>query len=81
MCNICSELREFERQIRNIAAHEIVSVTDEWIKRNSGFNSEEIIDKLFSVLNSILNNRVNRINFFKSYNKMNDIIIKVLNIN
>lgn len=36
-------LRMVERDVRNLAAHQIVAVTKEWIKRKTGYEPEEIM--------------------------------------
>lgn len=40
------DLRDVEEKVRNRAAHEIVSIGDEDIKKISGFSSEEIMNKI-----------------------------------
>lgn len=40
------DLRNVEEKVRNRAAHEIVSIGDEDIKKISGFSSEEIMNKI-----------------------------------
>lgn len=41
-----SNIRKCEEAARNLAAHEIVSVTEEWIKRQCGISSGEIMKSL-----------------------------------
>jgi CRISPR type III-A/MTUBE-associated protein Csm6 len=43
---LANRLRHIEEKARNIAAHEIVSVTDQWIKDKTNYNSEEILQML-----------------------------------
>lgn len=38
------KLRVVEREVRNLAAHNMVSVSDRWIKKQTGFTSGEIVD-------------------------------------
>lgn len=40
------KLREIESKVRNVAAHEIISVTDAWIERRVGINSAQIMKLL-----------------------------------
>lgn len=39
-------LREIESEVRNVAAHEIISVTDAWIEKRVGINSAQIMKLL-----------------------------------
>lgn len=39
-----NDITDIERDVRNVAAHEIVSVTDEWIKSKTGRTAREIFD-------------------------------------
>lgn len=41
-----NEMTEIESKVRNVAAHEIVSVTDEWFRLRTGKNAEEILSLL-----------------------------------
>lgn len=43
---LVQELRLVEENIRNLAAHEIVSITDETIKSRTGFTSKGILDRI-----------------------------------
>lgn len=43
---LVQELRSVEEKIRNLAAHEIISVTDETIKSRTGFTAKAILDKI-----------------------------------
>lgn len=38
-----NQLVEAEQEVRNVAAHEIVSVTPEWIKKKTGISAQEIM--------------------------------------
>ena len=46
MKKLADELRDVEKAIRNRAAHEIVSITEEKIKELTGFTGKQIMDKL-----------------------------------
>ena len=39
-------LRVVERDVRNLAAHQIVAVTKEWIKRKTGYEPEHIMEMI-----------------------------------
>lgn len=43
---IADNLRLFEQKARNIAAHEIVSVSESWLKEKTGFDSAAILKML-----------------------------------
>ena len=42
----CEEFRKIESAVRNIAAHNVCAVTDEWIKSKCGFDTGQIMKKL-----------------------------------
>lgn len=76
--NICKNLRNIEGKVRNQASHQIVSITDEFIKTKAGYNSEEIVDKIKQALEySGINIEESHWN---SYEEMNKLIIKTLEI-
>ena len=67
-------LREVEGTVRNIAAHEMVSVTDAVIKNKTGFSSNAImrmIEKVFSYTDLDI-----RDEYWDSYDLMNQLIIE-----
>ena len=67
-------LREVEGTVRNIAAHEMVSVTDDVIKNKTGFSSNAImrmIEKVFSYTDLDIKNE-----YWNSYDLMNQLIIE-----
>lgn len=70
------KLRNVEKNVRNIAAHEIVSVNDDMILRKTGINSHEIIETLKRV---IVKSGFNiKKETWSSYEDMNQIIKKQL---
>ena len=44
------EFRDIERKVRNIAAHNLISVTDDWIQEKCGYNTKQIVEKLKSLV-------------------------------
>ncbi len=44
------EFRDIEAKVRNIAAHNLISVTDDWIKEQCGYSTKQIIKKLKSLV-------------------------------
>lgn len=72
----CSDLRGAEKKTRNLAAHEIITVNDEWIKKCTGFSASELIKEL-RVLLDYTDIHVGR-EFFFSYDRMNECIIGYL---
>lgn len=46
---LMGEIRSVEEKVRNLAAHDIVSVTSEWIEKRTGFTPEQIMDKCFEL--------------------------------
>lgn len=73
---ICNELRTIEKEIRNLAAHEIMSISDEFIKKKTGFSANAIIAKL----NTLIHFTKIKLSddFINSYDKMNEFILKKL---
>lgn len=71
-----AKLIKVEQKVRNIAAHEIVSVTVEWIKEHTGMEPVEIMDiiRYLSLEAEISEKEEN----WNSYKKMNEKICKML---
>ena len=44
VCTKVEEMVEIEKSIRNIAAHEVVSVTEEWIQKRTGKTVKGILE-------------------------------------
>ena len=65
---------DIEQAIRNLAAHEIVSVTREWIKDRTGFTVEEIF-RLVKYLVEKAGIQKNE-EKWKSYDRMNALILE-----
>lgn len=47
------KLRDIERDGRNKAAHQIVSIDDDFLKRETGYNSEEILNRIIDFVEDI----------------------------
>ncbi len=69
-------IRSVEEQVRNIAAHEIVSVTDDWLYRKVQLHAQDII-RLLEKLVLRAGIRVQSKDW-KSYDQMNQDIIRAL---
>lgn len=70
------EIRTVETKVRNLAAHEIVSITDDWIYKRCEHSSSKILKKIkklteFSGINI-------KDSIWDSYDEMNDIIASYL---
>lgn len=73
------KLHDVEKIMRNPAAHEIVSITDENIKKETGINSAKIFDNIKSLINEfVLKDEKDKKNIWDSYEKMNKKIISKL---
>lgn len=70
------ELRDIEREGRNKAAHQIVSIDDKFLKTETGFTSEEILNKITDFVEDIKLG-VKKENW-NSYEIMNEKIINSL---
>ena len=51
--NRAEELRDIEREGRNKAAHQIVSIDDDFLKRETGYTSYEILNKITAFVEDI----------------------------
>ena len=74
-----ANVRSVEENIRNLAAHEIVSVTEETIVVLTGFSSEKImamIKELFNYTGISI-----RKEYWNSYDEMNTEILKRMSVN
>ncbi len=72
---IAKELRNVEENARNIAAHEIVSVDEQWVNNKTGHNAEDILKMLKQFLSSCksLPNHA-----WNSYGELNQAVLKLL---
>lgn len=71
---LAEDLRMVEENVRNMAAHEIVSISDEDIEKYTGFRAEQIMEKiheLFKYTGFSIQDTV-----WDSYDNMNEIIIR-----
>ena len=76
---LIANVRSVEENIRNLAAHEIVSVTEETIVALTGFSSEKImamIKELFNYTGISI-----RKEYWNSYDEMNTEILKKMSVN
>jgi hypothetical protein len=70
------DIAGIEKKVRNVAAHEIVSVTDEWFKKNAGKSAKEIFSIIrFLIAKAGINVKDEQ---WQSYDKMNEMIINLL---
>lgn len=76
LIKLANELRKVEANIRNMAAHDIVSITDEKIKSLTGFTGKQIMDKIIRLF--IYTDIGVTANCWESYDQMNEIIIKAM---
>ena len=67
-------IRYVESQVRNLAAHEIVSITDDWIRDRCGMNSAEIMNKLRYLASEAAIAGADSDELWSSYDRMNQII-------
>lgn len=67
------EMVYIESKVRNVAAHEIVSVTDEWFKKRTGKNAREIFEIIKYLIGKSGINVKNEA--WQSYDKLNESII------
>lgn len=70
------KLRDIEKDGRNKAAHQIVSIDDNFLKRETGYNSEEILNRIIDFVQDI--KLVIKKEHWNSYEIMNEKIIESL---
>lgn len=70
------ELREIEQNVRNTAAHEIVSITEDFLMNKAGKTSLQILKLMKQLIQQGLTGIKNDI--WNSYDEMNTLIIKEL---
>lgn len=74
MLQLSEEIRKIEANVRNMTAHNLVSVTEVWVKRNCGYTPVEIFE--------LLKQYVKKLHFkiadedWNSYDVMNQMIIE-----
>ena len=76
LCEKAQELREIEQNVRNTAAHEIVSVTEDFLMNKVGKNSLQIL----TLMKQLVHQGITGIkaDIWKSYDEMNALIIAEL---
>ena len=74
VADLVSSLRYVERNIRNTAAHEMVSVTDDVIKNITNFSSNAIMKKIEKVFSYTDLDIIDE--YWNSYDLMNQLIIE-----
>ncbi len=75
---LVENVRSVEGSIRNLAAHEIVSVTEESIKRITGFSPKDIMDMIKELFN--YTGMSIKGNYWDSYDDMNKVILEKLSL-
>ncbi len=76
LCSLVDDLRHVEANIRNMAAHQIVSVTEAEIEKRTRFTGKEIMDKIISMFTYTGMNM--KAESWSSYDKMNQLILKAM---
>lgn len=71
-----TELRKVEESVRNIASHNMISVSDEWIKKKTGYTSNEIVFLIREAF-SYTSHNIKK-SHWNSYDEMNEDIIKAI---
>ena len=75
---VMENIRLVEKEVRNLAAHEIIGITEEWIKKKTKFTPEEIMEYMveFGGYAGVSLSKQNR----QSYHVMNEQLILWLNL-
>ena len=74
--SLADDLRNVEANIRNMAAHQIVSITEDKIKKTTGFTGKQIMDKIISIF-SYTGMNIEEKSWY-SYDEMNQRILKAM---
>ena len=77
LCRLVEDLRQVEANIRNLAAHQIVSITEEKIEKKTGFTGKQIMDKIIAIFSYTGMNIGTR--SWLSYDEMNRLILSAMN--
>ena len=74
--SILEKLRSIEREVRNVTAHQMVSVTEEWIQKMVNMSSKEIVNllKRLAVYSGIPVKK----EYWNSYDDMNALLVEKL---
>ncbi len=75
---LVDDLRTVEKNLRNIAAHQIVSITEDVIKRQTGFTGKQIMDKIKTAFSYAGINV--KTELWNSYDDMNKAIIEEMSV-
>lgn len=75
---VMQNIRLVEREVRNLAAHEIVGITAEWFKNRTGFTAEQVMEQIveLGIYAGLKLSKQNR----KIYDTMNEQLIGWLNV-
>lgn len=76
---LTNKIRNFEEQTRNIAAHEIVEINDDWINARTGFTANQLFKMLKQYFGSVCGQNM-PMNIWDSYDDLNKAIAKELDI-
>lgn len=76
--NCANLLREFEMKFRNIAAHQITSVSDESIKKEMNISSKKLVDTLKQLFKIAYGRNYGKLIDWNSYDNVNQQIIEKL---
>ena len=74
--DLVQDLRDVEEKVRNIAAHQIISISDESIKKFTGFSSKEVMEKITDCFKYTGINVKKE--YWNSYDDMNESIIRAI---
>ncbi len=78
LSKLTEAVRSVESNVRNLAAHQIVSISDSVIKKLTGFSSEKIMD-MIKELFAYTDINVKK-DYWDSYDQMNEEILKRMNL-
>lgn len=76
LIRMAKEIVDIEGNVRNVAAHDIVSVTDEWFRNRTGKNAKEI----FNIIKYLIEKAGINVKKedWKSYDRINEVIVQYL---
>lgn len=78
LVQLSKNVRKIESHVRNLAAHQIVSITDEVIIEKTGFSAQKIMDMIKELFDYTGMNI--KPNYWNSYDDMNKKILEIMSV-
>jgi len=76
---LTNKIRDFEKQTRNIVAHEIVNINDSWITTRTGSTASQLFELMKQYFGLVCGQNL-PLNIWDSYDDLNKAIARKLEI-